>query len=69
MLTNPKVVDAINKQIGNEFGAAMQYVAIATYFSSDALPQLAEHFSARRRRKTNMPCASSNTSSMPAAKL
>ncbi|MBA2434739.1 MAG: ferritin [Chthoniobacterales bacterium] len=44
MLTNTKVVDAINKQIGNEFGAAMQYVAIAAHFSSDALPQLAEHF-------------------------
>lgn len=44
MLTNKKVVDAINTQIGNEFGASMQYVAIAAYFSSDALPQLAEHF-------------------------
>jgi bacterioferritin B len=44
MLTSKKVVSAINKQIGNEFGAAMQYVAIAAYFSSDALPQLAQHF-------------------------
>jgi ferritin len=44
MLTNEKVVTAINKQIGNEFGAAMQYIAIAAYFSSDALPQLAQHF-------------------------
>lgn len=44
MLTSNKVVDAINKQIGNEFGASMQYIAIASYFSSDALPQLAEHF-------------------------
>ena len=44
MLANKKVVDAINKQIGNEFGAAMQYVAIAAYFSVEALPQLAEHF-------------------------
>src|SRR6478672_2945192 len=44
MLTNKKVVDAINKQIGNEFGASLQYVAIAAYFSSDALPQLAAHF-------------------------
>ena len=44
MLTSTKVVEAINKQIGNEFGAAMQYVAIAAYFSSDALPQLAQHF-------------------------
>jgi bacterioferritin B len=44
MLTSKKVVNAINKQIGNEFGAAMQYVAIAAYFAGDALPQLAEHF-------------------------
>ena len=44
MLANEEVVAAINKQIGNEFGAAMQYVAIAAYFSSEALPQLAEHF-------------------------
>ncbi|MDQ3545424.1 MAG: ferritin [Verrucomicrobiota bacterium] len=44
MLANEKVVDAINTQIGNEFGAAMQYVAIAAYFSVEALPQLAEHF-------------------------
>ncbi len=44
MLTSTKVVDAINQQIGNEFGASLQYVAIAAYFSSDALPQLAEHF-------------------------
>lgn len=44
MLTNQKVVDAINEQIGNEFGASLQYVAIAAYFAADALPQLAQHF-------------------------
>lgn len=44
MLTSEKVVDAINKQIGNEFGASMQYVAIAAYFAADALPQLSTHF-------------------------
>ena len=44
MLTSKKVVNAINKQIGNEFGASLQYVAIAAYFSGEALPQLAEHF-------------------------
>ena len=44
MLTSQKVIDAINKQIGNEFGASLQYVAIAAYFSADALPQLAQHF-------------------------
>ncbi|CAN5590078.1 ferritin [soil metagenome] len=44
MLTSQKVIDAINEQIGNEFGASLQYVAIAAYFSADALPQLAQHF-------------------------
>ena len=44
MLTNDKVVAAINEQIGNEFGAAIQYVATAAYFATDALPQLAQHF-------------------------
>lgn len=44
MLTSTKVVDAINTQVGNEFGASMQYIAIAAYFSGEALPQLAEHF-------------------------
>ncbi len=44
MLTSQKVVDAINEQIGYEFSASMQYVAIAAHFSADALPQLAQHF-------------------------
>jgi ferritin len=44
MLTNDKIVAAINEQIGNEFGASLQYVAIAAYFASDALPQLSQHF-------------------------
>ena len=44
MLTSNKVIDAINQQIGNEFGASLQYFAIAAYFSAEALPQLAQHF-------------------------
>jgi ferritin len=44
MLTNDKVVAAINEQIGNEFGASLQYVAIAAYFAADALRQLSQHF-------------------------
>ena len=44
MLTSEKVIAAINHQIGNEFGAAMQYVAIAAHFASEALSQLSEHF-------------------------
>ena len=47
MLISNKVVDAINEQIGNEFGASLQYVAIAAHFAADALPQLSEHFFAQ----------------------
>ena len=44
MLISKKINDAINQQVGNEFGAANQYVAIATHFDIEALPQLAAHF-------------------------
>ena len=44
MLINNKIVDAINEQIGYEFSASMQYVAIAAHFAADALPQLSQHF-------------------------
>jgi len=44
MLISKRINDAINQQIGNEFGASLQYVAIATHFDGEALPQLAAHF-------------------------
>jgi ferritin len=44
MLTNQKIVDAINEQIGYEFSASMQYYAIAAHFAAEALPQLSAHF-------------------------
>ena len=44
MLTNQKVIDAINEQIGYEFSASMQYYAIASHFAAEALPQLSSHF-------------------------
>ncbi len=34
----------LNEQIGREFGASQQYVAIAVYYDSETLPQLAAHF-------------------------
>ena len=36
--------DAVNEQIGHEFGASQQYIAIAVYYDSETLPQLAAHF-------------------------
>src|ERR671915_1776776 len=35
---------ALNEQVGREFGASQQYVAIAVYYDSETLPQLAGHF-------------------------
>jgi ferritin len=36
--------DAVNEQIGNEFAASQQYIAVAVYYDSETLPQLAAHF-------------------------
>ena len=37
-------VEALNRQVGYEFGASQQYVAIAVYYDSENLPELAGHF-------------------------
>ena len=34
----------LNEQIGNEFAASQQYVAIAVHYDAETLPQLAAHF-------------------------
>lgn len=44
MLIIKKMNDALNEQIGNEFSASLQYVAIASHFAAEALPELAAHF-------------------------
>jgi ferritin len=44
MLISEKMAAAINTQIGNEFGASLQYVAIAAHFGSENLPELSKHF-------------------------
>jgi ferritin len=35
---------ALNEQIANEFGAAMQYIGAAVYYDSETLPRLAAFF-------------------------
>jgi len=35
---------SLNEQVGYEFSASQQYVAIAAYYDSQTLPQLAAHF-------------------------
>lgn len=44
MMISKELNDAINAQIGAEFGASHQYVAIATYFDGEGLKKLAEFF-------------------------
>lgn len=44
MLASEKLIAAFNRQIGNEMGASLLYVSIASYFDSEALPQLAQFF-------------------------
>jgi ferritin len=44
MLISSAMNDQINQQIGHEFGASLQYVNIAGYFDSVALPVLSQHF-------------------------
>lgn len=44
MLISETMNDAINEQIGNEFSASLQYVAIASHFAAETLPELAAHF-------------------------
>lgn len=44
MLASQKVIDAFNRQISNEFGAANQYLAIASYFSCENLDNLSQFF-------------------------
>ena len=39
-----RFTDALNAQVGNEFGASQQYVAIAVWYDAETLPQLAAHF-------------------------
>lgn len=44
MLASDKLIKAFNQQIGNEMGASMQYIALASYFDSETLPELAKFF-------------------------
>lgn len=39
-----KFTDALNEQLANEFAASQQYIAIATFYDGETLPQLAGHF-------------------------
>jgi ferritin len=44
MLISTQMNAALSQQVGYEFGASLQYVAIAAYFDSESLPELARHY-------------------------
>jgi ferritin len=43
-MASERFVDALNAQIGREFAAAHQYVAIGTYYAAETFPRLASFF-------------------------
>src|SRR5881628_3724929 len=40
----PAFVERLNEQVGHEFAASQQYIAIAVHFDADTLPRLAAFF-------------------------
>lgn len=44
MYASQRLLAAFNAQIANEMGASIQYVVLAAYFDSEALPELAKFF-------------------------
>ena len=44
MIISEKLQSALNTQIGNEFGASMEYLQIASYFDSEDMLKLANIF-------------------------
>lgn len=47
MLISKRMNAALNEQVGNEFSASMQYVAIAAYFETEGLSELGTKFHAQ----------------------
>ncbi len=43
-MSEKSFAEALNEQIANEFGAAMQYIGAAVYYDSETLPRLAAFF-------------------------
>jgi bacterioferritin B len=44
VIANQEIVNAINLQIGNEFGAMLQYYAIGAHFAAEGQSELSAHF-------------------------
>ncbi len=43
-MPSPAFVDLLNEQVGHEFAASQQYVALATYYDTETLPRLRDFF-------------------------
>ncbi len=44
MIASERLAEAMNRQIGREMGASLQYTSIAAYFDGETLPELARFF-------------------------
>ena len=44
MLASEGLIEALNRQIGREMGASMQYISIASYFATETLTELGRFF-------------------------
>ena len=44
MHASEQLVEAMNRQIGREMAASLQYTSIAAYFDGETLPELARFF-------------------------
>ena len=43
-MPSPAFIDLLNEQVGHEFAASQQYVAVATYYDTETLPRLRDFF-------------------------
>jgi bacterioferritin B len=43
-MSQSRFAEALNGQIGYEFGASQQYIAVSVYYDGETLPRLAAHF-------------------------
>ncbi|MCQ3973414.1 MAG: ferritin [Anaerolineae bacterium] len=51
MLLKQNIVDALNKQVVEEFSAEGQYIAIALFFDGETLPELCKYFHAQAKEE------------------
>ncbi len=50
-VTTPRFADALNAQIGNEFAAHLQYIAVAVHFDALTMPRMASFFYQQAREE------------------